>query len=75
MIHNNLGMVLMRLHEPTEEEKAKIAAEAAENDSDKPSFMLKKRNKNANRDKALQRAKEQFGKALELDEAYIKPRY
>ena len=78
MIHNNLGMVLMRLHEPTEEEKAKMAAaEAQSADGDKPfmSSIQKKRNKNANRDKALQRAKEQFGKALELDEAYIKPRF
>ena len=39
MIHNNLGMVLMRLHEPTEEEKAKMAAaEAQSADGDKP-FM------------------------------------
>mmetsp|Transcript_29766 Transcript_29766/g.39596 ORF Transcript_29766/g.39596 Transcript_29766/m.39596 type:complete len:80 (+) Transcript_29766:288-527(+) len=37
--------------------------------------MGKKRNTNAHREKALKRAKEQFGLALELDEQYIKPRY
>ena len=37
--------------------------------------MGKKKFKNAYRESALKRAKEQFGFALELDERYIKPRY
>ena len=67
----------MRLHEPTAEEKAAAAAEPAQSAEEKPfmSSIQKKRNKNANRDKALKRAKDEFGKAIELDEAYIKPRF
>ena len=75
MIYNNLGMVLMHLHDP--EAATEPAASAAAETEEKPfmSSLQKKRSKNANRDKALKRAKEQFGKALELDEAYIKPRF
>ena len=37
--------------------------------------MQKKRPKNANRNKALEEAKEAFTRALELDSNYVKPRY
>ena len=37
--------------------------------------MQKKKPKNANRNKALEQAKDAFGKAIELDESYVKPLY
>ena len=75
---NNLGMVLMKLHEPTEEEqKQGQAQQDGENDPKQlfGSTLQKKRPKNANRNKALERAKEAFGKAIDLDVEYIKPHF
>jgi tetratricopeptide (TPR) repeat protein len=37
--------------------------------------MQKKKPKNANRNKALEQAKDNFGKAIDLDPTYIKPVY
>ena len=37
--------------------------------------MSKKKPKNANRNKALEQAKDSFGKAIELDQTYVKPLY
>ena len=70
---NNLGMVLMRLHEPSaEEDDSKDDGE--ENKQLFMSTLQKKKNKkNANRNKALEQARDAFGKAIELDNEYIKP--
>ena len=81
MIHNNLGMVLMRLHEPTAQEREQEAAAASAESTGEEAKQLfsstlqKKKPKNANRNKALEQAKDAFGKAIELDECYVKPLY
>ena len=79
MMHNNLGMVLMKLHEPTEAEKEaareREEAERLANPQLFKSTLQRPKNKNANRNKALERAKTAFGKAIELDNQYIKPLY
>ena len=80
MIYNNLGMVLTRLHEGTANDDS--GSEGDENEGDQAKnnqFMMKslqkKKPKNANRNKALEQAKEKFASAFELDPTYIKPLY
>ena len=59
MIYNNLGIVLTKLHEPTEADYQddEAAAPAQEKDSNPQLFgssLQKKKPKNANRNKALE---------------------
>ena len=68
----------MRLHEPKDEDVAAAPAQASD-DVDKSqlfgSTLQKKKPKNADRNRALEQAKDHFSKALELDAEYIKPLY
>ena len=77
MIYNNLGMVLTRLHEGSAADQNDDSN--SEDDESKNQFVMKslqkRKPKNANRNKALEQAKEKFASALELDPTYIKPLY
>ena len=72
-MYNNLGMVLMKLHEPAAKDDNKEEEKEDQNQLFMSTLQKKKNPKNANRNKALEQARDAFGKAIDLDSQYIKP--
>ena len=72
MLHNNIGICLVKMYEKTDEEKPSAPAGAEEKKEEKKDdgmFSFQK-NKKANtaKDIAYVQAKEHFTKAIELDD-------
>ena len=72
MLHNNIGICLVKMYENTEDQKPPSSAE--EGKDNVFSFQKNKR-ANTEKDKAMVKAKEHFTKAIELDETYVKPHW
>ena len=77
MIHNNIGICLVKMYENTEEEKPAAPADRPEEEKKGDGVFSFAKNKKANteKDKAMVKAKEHFTKAIELDDKYVKPHY
>ena len=72
MLHNNIGLCLLKMYESTAESEQ--PAQPADGQKELFSFQKNKR-ANTDKDKANEQAKEHFGKAIGLDEMYVKPHY
>ena len=70
MLHNNIGILLVKLHENTEDKKPQ-----EEQKGDGMFSFAKNKRANTEKDKAMAKAKEHFNSAIALDDTYVKPLY
>ena len=75
MLHNNIGICLVKMYENKESEKPPASAAEEEKKDDGVFSFAKNKKANTEKDKAYASAKEHFTKAIELDDKYIKPLY
>ena len=68
MLHNNIGILLVKMYEKVEQ--------PPEQKDEKGVFSFAKNKKaNTEKDKAQAKAKEHFNSAIALDDKYVKPLY